>query len=99
MIRDRYMFIYESFELFSKIKIKGIQKKISTPILHEKCSRLDFLLAVALQYLTLKRSAKHISGGKTQQIRLATQIGSTLVGVLYVLDKPSIYTNAITKKF
>ncbi len=64
--------------------------KIATPVLKEILSRLEFLLAVGLEYLTLNRAAGTLSGGEAQRIRLATQIGSALVGVLYVLDEPSI---------
>ncbi|MFH1232810.1 MAG: excinuclease ABC subunit UvrA [Patescibacteria group bacterium] len=65
-------------------------KKIATQILKEILIRLDFLINVGLSYLTLNRSANTLSGGETQRIRLATQIGSALSGVLYVLDEPSI---------
>ncbi len=84
------MSIKEALGLFSKIKLEGVHKKIGTPILREIYSRLDFLLAVGLEYLTLNRAARTLSNGETQRIRLATQIGSALVGVLYVLDEPSI---------
>jgi excinuclease ABC subunit A len=66
------------------------QKVISAQILKEICSRLGFLLDVGLDYLTLGRAAGSLSGGEAQRIRLATQIGSRLMGVLYVLDEPSI---------
>ncbi len=66
------------------------EKKISIPILKELFSRLTFLKDVGLEYLSLNRTAETLSGGETQRIRLATQIGSKLVGVLYVLDEPSI---------
>ena len=66
------------------------QKKIAARPLSEIAARLDFLLAVGLGYLTLDRSAATLSGGEAQRIRLATQIGSRLRGVLYVLDEPSI---------
>ncbi|MEK7558012.1 MAG: excinuclease ABC subunit UvrA [Patescibacteria group bacterium] len=65
-------------------------KKIATQILKEIIVRLDFLINVGLSYLTLNRSANTLSGGETQRIRLATQIGSALSGILYVLDEPSI---------
>jgi len=65
-------------------------KKIAAQILKEICARLDFLSNVGLDYLTLDRAANTLSGGEAQRIRLATQIGSALVGVLYVLDEPSI---------
>ncbi|WP_445715965.1 excinuclease ABC subunit UvrA [Flavobacterium sp.] len=66
------------------------QQIISTEILKEITSRLQFLLDVGLNYLSLNRSSKSLSGGEAQRIRLATQIGSQLVGVLYILDEPSI---------
>lgn len=66
------------------------QEKIATEILKEIRVRLQFLLDVGLDYLSLNRSAKSLSGGEAQRIRLATQIGSQLVGVLYILDEPSI---------
>lgn len=66
------------------------QRTITDPILHEISSRLHFLIQVGLDYLNLSRSAETLSGGEAQRIRLATQIGSALVGVMYVLDEPSI---------
>ncbi|MEE2802369.1 MAG: excinuclease ABC subunit UvrA, partial [Bacteroidota bacterium] len=66
------------------------QKQIATELLKEIKERLQFLLDVGLDYLSLNRSAKTLSGGEAQRIRLATQIGSQLVGVLYILDEPSI---------
>ena len=66
------------------------QRKIATEILKEICSRLKFLLDVGLDYLSLNRSTMTLSGGESQRIRLATQIGSKLVNVLYILDEPSI---------
>ncbi len=77
-------------EFFSSIKLEGRNALIAEPILKEINSRLDFLLNVGLNYLTLDRSARSLSGGESQRIRLATQIGSQLAGVLYVLDEPSI---------
>ncbi|MBA4321025.1 MAG: excinuclease ABC subunit A, partial [Flavobacterium sp.] len=70
--------------------ISARDKKIATQILKEIIARLDFLINVGLSYLTLDRSANTLSGGEAQRIRLATQIGSSLTGVLYVLDEPSI---------
>src|SRR5207249_3380535 len=64
--------------------------EVSRPILKEVTDRLRFLVDVGLDYLTLDRSAATLSGGEAQRIRLATQIGSRLVGVLYILDEPSI---------
>ena len=63
---------------------------IAAQILKEIKNRLGFLRSVGLQYLTLSRSAASLSGGESQRIRLATQIGSSLMGVLYILDEPSI---------
>ena len=66
------------------------QLKIAAEILKEIRTRIQFLLDVGLDYLTLDRTSKSLSGGEAQRIRLATQIGSQLVGVLYILDEPSI---------
>jgi excinuclease ABC subunit A len=71
-------------------KMTGKQKIIATEILKELRSRLGFLLEVGLEYLSLNRGARTLSGGESQRIRLATQIGSRLVNVLYILDEPSI---------
>jgi excinuclease ABC subunit A len=68
----------------------GLDPEVARPILKEVRERLEFLVAVGLEYLTLGRSAETLSGGEAQRIRLATQIGSRLVGVLYILDEPSI---------
>ena len=78
------------YEFISKQKLNPTQTKIATPILKEIKARLDFLINVGLSYLTLSRSAVTLSGGEAQRIRLATQIGSGLTGVLYILDEPSI---------
>jgi len=75
---------------FTNIKLNEREEKIAKQILKEITSRLQFLLNVGLDYLTLDRSARTLSGGESQRIRLATQIGSQLAGVLYVLDEPSI---------
>lgn len=82
--------INDSLSFFNSIKLNNKDKTIANPILKEVTSRLSFLQAVGLDYLTLDRTAKTLSGGEAQRIRLATQIGSALVGVLYVLDEPSI---------
>jgi excinuclease ABC subunit A len=74
----------------SETPLTSRQKAISDRILKEIVSRLGFLVNVGLEYLTLRRSAGSLSGGEAQRIRLATQVGSRLVGVLYVLDEPSI---------
>lgn len=77
-------------EFFKSIQFSNREKKISAQILREIRSRLKFLRDVGLDYLTLARSSGTLSGGEAQRIRLATQIGSGLVGVLYILDEPSI---------
>ena len=71
-------------------KMTGKQKQIAAEILKEIRARLGFLLEVGLEYLSLNRGARTLSGGESQRIRLATQIGSRLVNVLYILDEPSI---------
>jgi excinuclease ABC subunit A len=71
-------------------RMEGRQKIIATEVLKEIRNRIGFLMEVGLDYLTLNRSAGSLSGGEAQRIRLATQIGSKLVGVLYILDEPSI---------
>ncbi len=75
---------------FDGLMLQGRQQKIAEPILKEIRERLGFLLKVGLEYLALDRSARSLSGGESQRIRLATQIGTQLVGVLYILDEPSI---------
>ena len=85
---DAYRFA-ESIPIRSKGK-PGLDEGIAGPILKEVRERLRFLVDVGLDYLTLDRSAESLSGGEAQRIRLATQIGSRLVGVLYILDEPSI---------
>jgi excinuclease ABC subunit A len=84
--------ILELADWFSNIedKLSEKQLKIASEILKEIRTRIQFLLDVGLDYLTLDRSSKSLSGGEAQRIRLATQIGSQLVGVLYILDEPSI---------
>ena len=82
--------IRELKEFFDKLKLNKEQEEISRLIIKEINSRLSFLINVGLEYLTLSRSAGTLSGGEAQRIRLATQIGSRLTGVLYVLDEPSI---------
>lgn len=82
--------IFRAHEFFRRIKLSGRDAIIAKPIFKEIISRLEFLLNVGLDYLTLDRSARTLSGGESQRIRLATQIGSQLAGVLYVLDEPSI---------
>ncbi|MFM7013995.1 MAG: excinuclease ABC subunit UvrA [Actinomycetota bacterium] len=75
---------------FTKLKLDKRDEKIAAQVLREIRARLDFLMAVGLDYLSLDRAAGTLSGGEAQRIRLATQIGSGLTGVLYVLDEPSI---------
>lgn len=84
------MTIRDSRDFFAKLKLKKMEQEIAAPILKEVNSRLGFLLDVGLEYLTLTRYAASLSGGEAQRIRLATQIGSGLTGVLYILDEPSI---------
>ena len=82
--------ISDSLNFIKKMKLDGSKKKIAEKILKEILDRLTFLEDVGLNYLTLSRSADTLSGGEAQRIRLASQIGSGLVGVTYVLDEPSI---------
>jgi excinuclease ABC subunit A len=77
-------------EFFTNLKLNNTEKQIAHQIFKEIRERLDFLVNVGVEYLTLDRSAQTLSGGEAQRIRLATQIGSQLVGVLYILDEPSI---------
>ncbi len=84
------MNIKAALEFFSNLKLSEKEKIIAHQILKEIRARLQFLQDVGLEYLTLDRSAGTLSGGEAQRIRLATQIGSQLVGVLYILDEPSI---------
>ncbi len=80
----------EAAEFFERLKLDRREKKIAGELLHEIRSRLRFLLDVGLHYLSLGRAAPTLSGGESQRIRLASQIGSGLTGVLYVLDEPTI---------
>jgi excinuclease ABC subunit A len=87
--------VRETLDFFSAVPLRGngrpgLDPEIARPILKEVVDRLRFLADVGLEYLTLDRSAESLSGGEAQRIRLATQIGSRLVGVLYILDEPSI---------
>jgi excinuclease ABC subunit A len=82
--------VARSLEVAQKIQLKGREELIAGRIMHEIVERLQFLNAVGLGYISLARSAATLSGGEGQRIRLATQIGSKLRGVLYVLDEPSI---------
>jgi excinuclease ABC subunit A len=82
--------IKELEQFFDNLKLKGNDKEIAEPIFKEIKSRIKFLINVGLDYLTLSRKANTLSGGESQRIRLASQIGTGLSGVLYVLDEPSI---------
>ncbi len=84
------MSVNAAFDFFSNLELTETQRLIGERIIKEINSRLGFLKSVGLEYLTLSRSAATLSGGESQRIRLATQIGSSLVGVLYILDEPSI---------
>ena len=84
------MSIVECLEFFDKLELSEKDAKIAEMIIKEIRNRLNFLKNVGLDYLTLSRSAGTLSGGASQRIRFATQIGSSLVGVLYILDEPSI---------
>ena len=84
------MRINDALNFIKEMKLKGAKKEIAAKILKEIKDRLTFLADVGLSYLTLDRSAETLSGGEAQRIRLASQIGSGLVGVTYVLDEPSI---------
>ncbi len=85
-----HMAVEHSLTFFNELKLPGKQGKIAAKIVKEIKERLQFLVNVGLNYLTLDRSADTLSGGEAQRIRLASQIGAGLVGVMYVLDEPSI---------
>ncbi len=82
--------VEESIRFYDSLDLTETQKQISKQVFKEITARLSFLQNVGLEYLTLERKAGTLSGGEAQRIRLATQIGSSLVGVLYILDEPSI---------
>ncbi len=82
--------IADALEFFHTIQFKGNKAEIAEKILKEVCDRLSFLVNVGLNYLCLSRKSDSLSGGEAQRIRLASQIGSGLVGVMYILDEPSI---------
>ncbi len=82
--------VENGLDFINELQLEGSDKIISSEIIKEIKSRLGFLKSVGLEYLTLSRKAGTLSGGEAQRIRLATQIGSALVGVLYILDEPSI---------
>lgn len=84
------MTVQDAASYFAKLKLAGKRAKIAEKVLKELQDRLKFLVDVGLNYLTLSRSADTLSGGEAQRIRLASQIGAGLVGVMYILDEPSI---------
>lgn len=84
------MSISDAFDFFKKLKLSGNKKIITEELLKEIVTRLGFLVNVGLNYLSMDRSGPTLSGGEAQRIRLASQIGSELTGVLYILDEPSI---------
>ena len=84
------MSVKQELEFMENLRLEGNMALVAEQIVKEIKSRLQFLMDVGLQYLTLSRGAATLSGGESQRIRLATQIGSSLMGVLYILDEPSI---------
>ncbi len=84
------MSIAQAYDFMENLHLEGNMAVVAAQIVREIKTRLHFLMDVGLQYLTLSRSAATLSGGESQRIRLATQIGSSLMGVLYILDEPSI---------
>ncbi len=82
--------IAESYTFFTRLKLSSRDKKIAQRVLKEITERLTFLMHVGVDYLTLDRASATLAGGEGQRIRLATQIGSSLVGVFYILDEPSV---------
>ncbi|MFN7097293.1 MAG: excinuclease ABC subunit UvrA, partial [Gammaproteobacteria bacterium] len=82
--------IDNAYAFFEKLALPGYRGEIAAKVQKELCNRLGFLVNVGLNYLTLDRSAETLSGGEAQRIRLASQIGAGLVGVMYILDEPSI---------
>ncbi len=84
------MSVHDAAEFFAKLDLPGWRGEIAAKVVKEIGERLTFLVNVGLDYLTLERSAETLSGGEAQRIRLASQIGSGLVGVMYILDEPSI---------
>ena len=84
------MTIWQAQQFFNKLKLDAEKQKIAAQVLKEICSRLGFMADVGIGYLSLDRTSSTLSGGEAQRIRLATQVGSGLVGVCYVLDEPTI---------
>lgn len=84
------MSVREALDFFESLKLSGSKEIIAKEVLKEICARLGFLNSVGLHYLALDRRSPTLSGGEAQRIRLASQIGSQLVGVMYILDEPSI---------
>ena len=84
------MSVAEAIEFLDTVELSEMHRKIAAEVIREIRSRLQFLSNVGLDYLTLSRAARTLSGGESQRIRLATQVGSGLVGVTYILDEPSI---------
>ena len=85
-----HLYIKEALEFLTHLELTSRSQRIAQGILKEINERLSFMVEVGLDYLTLDRAAATLAGGESQRIRLATQIGSSLVGVLYILDEPSI---------
>ncbi|MFT7327890.1 MAG: excinuclease ABC subunit A [Crocinitomicaceae bacterium] len=92
------MKISEAYEFMAEIDLTEKEAKIAAPLLREIENRLEFLMSVGLEYLSLGRRAHTLSGGESQRIRLASQLGSQLVGALYVLDEPTIGLHARDNK-
>ena len=82
--------VKDAASFFENVRFDGMKQQIAAPILKEIKARLGFLVSVGLDYITLSRTSATLSGGESQRIRLATQIGSGLTGVIYILDEPSI---------
>ena len=82
--------VSDALEFVKNLQLTDRERMIAKAILKEITERLGFLQSVGLEYLTLSRASGTLSGGESQRIRLATQIGSSLMGVLYILDEPSI---------
>jgi len=90
IVRFTSLTVREAAEFIANLKLTKTQEAIAWPALREVIDRLDFMLDVGIEYLTLDRRANTLSGGEAQRIRLASQLGSGLVGALYVLDEPTI---------